>query len=62
MILVEDGRLLSEVMAKEHITADANLEAARGTRGLERMDQIKWAVLETSGGVSIVAKAGHSQA
>ena len=30
------------------------LAAARETHGLERMDQIKYAVLETSGGISIV--------
>lgn len=32
------------------------LTAARETQGLERMDQIKYAVLETSGGISILPR------
>jgi uncharacterized membrane protein YcaP (DUF421 family) len=34
------------------------MEAARRLRGLERMDQIKLAVLEVSGGITIVPKDG----
>lgn len=56
LILVQDGELLEKVMAKEQVGADDILAAARQTQGLERMDQIKWAVLETSGGISIVPK------
>lgn len=57
VILVEDGRMLDAVMRKEHISTDDVLAAARETQGLERLDQIKWAVLETSGGISVVPKA-----
>ncbi len=57
VILVADGEVLDEVLAKEHINAEEILEAARKTQGLERMDQIKWAVQETSGGISIVPKS-----
>jgi uncharacterized membrane protein YcaP (DUF421 family) len=32
------------------------LEAARHLHGLERMDQVKYAVLERSGGISIVPR------
>jgi uncharacterized membrane protein YcaP (DUF421 family) len=32
------------------------LMAARETQGLERMDQIKYAVLEKSGGISIIPR------
>ena len=32
------------------------LAAARSLQGLERMDQIKYAVLERSGGISIIAR------
>lgn len=56
LILVEDGKVLRKVMAKEHLSEDDILNAARQTQGLERLDQIKWAVLETSGGISIVPK------
>ncbi|MBO0610338.1 DUF421 domain-containing protein [Myceligenerans salitolerans] len=57
VVIVEDGRPLEDVMTKEQITTDDVLSAARGSQGLERMDQIKWAVLESSGGISIVPKS-----
>lgn len=56
VVLVSDGRPLDDVIAKEHLTTDDILSSARQTQGLERLDQIKWAVLETSGGISIVPK------
>ncbi|GAA4430420.1 DUF421 domain-containing protein [Georgenia halophila] len=56
VVLVENGKQLRTVMAKEQVTADDILSSARQTQGLERMDQIKWAVLETSGGISVVPK------
>lgn len=56
VVVVENGRALEGVMSKEQITTDDVLSAARESQGLERMDQIKWAVLETSGGISIVPK------
>lgn len=57
VIVVENGRPLKEAMTKEQITTDDVLSAARESQGLERMDQIKWAVLEASGGISIVPKS-----
>lgn len=56
LVLVEDGRLLEDVLAKEHLSREDVLAAARETQGLERLDQIRWAVLETSGGISVVPK------
>jgi uncharacterized membrane protein YcaP (DUF421 family) len=43
-------------MRRERVNEDDVLAAARQTQGLERMDQIKYAVLETSGGISIVPR------
>jgi uncharacterized membrane protein YcaP (DUF421 family) len=57
LVLIEDGRVLHDVMAKAHVDVEEILEAARENQGLERVDQIKWAVLETSGGISVVPKA-----
>lgn len=57
LVLIEDGRVLHGVMAKAHVDVDEILAAARESQGLERVDQIKWAVLETSGGISVVPKA-----
>ena len=54
LIIVEHGRPLKERMDKERIDEDDVLNAARERFGLERLDQIKYAVLERSGGISII--------
>lgn len=56
VVLVEDGRPLPDVMKREQITTEDVMSSARLNQGLERMDQIRWAVLETSGGISIVPR------
>jgi uncharacterized membrane protein YcaP (DUF421 family) len=56
VVLLEDGRLLQDAMAKEHVSEDDIMSAARSTRGLESLEQIKFAVMETSGGISIVPR------
>lgn len=57
LVLVDHGRLLQERLAKTYVTESDVLQAARQTQGLERLDQIKYAVLETSGGISIIPMA-----
>jgi uncharacterized membrane protein YcaP (DUF421 family) len=58
VIIVEHGRPLQERMARERIDASDVLEAARRWRGLERMEQIKYAVLERDGHITIVPEDG----
>lgn len=53
-ILVENGKVLTTRMRRARITEDNILEAARRHHGLERMDQIKFAILEATGDISIV--------
>jgi uncharacterized membrane protein YcaP (DUF421 family) len=53
-ILVEHGTLLSNRMRRARITEEEILEAARYEHGIERLDQIKFAVLEASGKISII--------
>jgi uncharacterized membrane protein YcaP (DUF421 family) len=60
LVVVEDGRPLKERMDKARIDESDILAAARELQGLERMDQIKYAVLERSGGVSIIPKPGEA--
>ncbi len=55
-VVVEDGKPLLEVMHRARIDESDILAAARELQGLERMDQIKFAVLERSGGISIIPK------
>lgn len=54
LVVVEDGRPIRERMMKSHIDEADILTAARERQGLERMEQIKYAVLERSGGISII--------
>ncbi|MEH1834145.1 MAG: YetF domain-containing protein [Nostoc sp.] len=54
LVIVEEGRPLKDRMAKARVDEDDILTAARQLQGLERMDQIKYAVLERSGGISII--------
>jgi uncharacterized membrane protein YcaP (DUF421 family) len=54
LVLMEDGRLIHDHMRRSKVSEDDILEQARIAHGLERMDQIKYAVLERTGGISIV--------
>jgi uncharacterized membrane protein YcaP (DUF421 family) len=45
-------------MDKARVDESDVLSAARELQGLERMEQIKYAVLERSGGISIVPQPG----
>jgi uncharacterized membrane protein YcaP (DUF421 family) len=53
-IIVEHGRPISDLMDRARVDVDDVLDAAREKLGLERLDQIKYAVLEKSGGISII--------
>lgn len=57
-VIVENGRPLGDQMRWARITEDDVLEAARRLQGLERLDQIKYAVVEVSGGITIVPQDG----
>ena len=54
VILVENGSPLRERMDQVRIDEMDILAAARLSQGLERMDQIKYAVLERNGALSII--------
>jgi uncharacterized membrane protein YcaP (DUF421 family) len=56
LVLVEDGKPFEDRLKQERIDISEILAAARQTQGLARMDQIKYAVLEQTGGISIVPK------
>ncbi|HEX2136892.1 MAG TPA: YetF domain-containing protein [Microvirga sp.] len=53
-IIVENGRPLEDRMRKARVDEDDVMEAARRLQGIERMDQIKYAVLEVSGGITVI--------
>jgi len=59
MIIVEHGRPLKDLMKKARVDEDDVMASARESHGLERMDQIKYAVLESSGGISIIPNSNR---
>ncbi|MGN6087865.1 MAG: DUF421 domain-containing protein [Actinomycetales bacterium] len=62
VLIVNHGEPLEEVMRREHISVEEILSAARETQGIGRLDQIKYAVLETSGGISVVPQEQPAEA
>lgn len=58
MLLVENGRTIDKTLHKERIDKADILATARKDHGLERLDQIKYAVLERDGTISIVPREG----
>jgi uncharacterized membrane protein YcaP (DUF421 family) len=56
LILVEDGRPVEKNLRSERLNIDDIAEEARG-QGIERLDEIKWCVLETSGTMSFIKAA-----
>jgi uncharacterized membrane protein YcaP (DUF421 family) len=59
-IIVEHGRPLEERMNLLRVDVEDVLEAARRTRGIHRLDQIRYAVLERDGHISVIPEAGCS--
>ncbi|HET7584280.1 MAG TPA: YetF domain-containing protein [Gemmatimonadaceae bacterium] len=56
VVIVEDGMLHRDRMAKERVDEADILAAARERQGLARLDQIAYAVVERSGGITIVPR------
>lgn len=56
MIIVENGQILSKRLNKARLSEPDILEAARNAHGLERVDQVKFAILEKNGKISIIPK------
>ncbi len=56
IVILDNGRLLKDRMQRSTIDEQDILTAAREVHGIERLDQIKYAVLETSGTITIVPR------
>lgn len=54
LVIVADGRPIEERMRMARVDELAVMASARELQGLERMDQIKYAVLERNGTISII--------
>ena len=58
LVLVEEGRVLEDRMLKARVTADDVLEQARLLQGIRSFDQIRYAVLERGGSITVIPKSG----
>jgi uncharacterized membrane protein YcaP (DUF421 family) len=54
-VLVDDGRVLERNLARERLTRDEVLEQARQNQ-IGSFDEIRLAILETSGQISFITK------
>jgi uncharacterized membrane protein YcaP (DUF421 family) len=55
IVLVEDGKPILRNLKRERIALEELLEEARSAQ-MESLDDVKWAVLETSGNISFIKK------
>ena len=55
LIVVQEGKPIEKNMRGNRITVDDVAEEARG-QGIESLDKVKWAVLETSGKITFIEK------
>lgn len=56
LLLIENGKLHEKIMRKERVDESDILAAARELQGIERIDQIKHAIVEASGGITVIPK------
>ncbi|MBE7377016.1 DUF421 domain-containing protein [Pseudomonas lopnurensis] len=57
MILVEYGKTIKSRLVRARVDESDILEAARSTQGLESINQIKFAILEKDGKISIIPQS-----
>ncbi|MEE1864888.1 DUF421 domain-containing protein [Pseudomonas auratipiscis] len=55
-LVVEHGRFLHHRMRRARLTEDDILESARDSQGIEKLEQIKFAIIERNGKISVIAE------
>lgn len=55
-VLIEEGRVLDDRMRRARVDLDDVMTQARLSHGLERLDQVRYAVLERDGRISIIPR------
>jgi uncharacterized membrane protein YcaP (DUF421 family) len=55
LVVVEDGRVLERNLQRERLTVEELQEQARQSQ-ISSLDDVQWAVLETSGQISFITK------
>jgi uncharacterized membrane protein YcaP (DUF421 family) len=62
LVLIEHGHVFRDRLRAERVDLDDVLSAARQLHGLERLDQIRYAVLERNGEISIIPESDKASA
>jgi uncharacterized membrane protein YcaP (DUF421 family) len=57
VVILEDGRPIEDRMRRARLDEGDILAAGRQSQGVERLDQIKYAVLERSGSISVIPRS-----
>ena len=60
VVLVENGRLLEDPMNRERVSP-GEIFAQMHQSGLYRLEQVRWAILETDGRIAIIPSQGEAQ-
>jgi uncharacterized membrane protein YcaP (DUF421 family) len=58
LILIQDGELLRDRMEKVRVDEEDIMEAAHGQEGIATLDEIRYAILERNGDITIIPKKG----
>jgi uncharacterized membrane protein YcaP (DUF421 family) len=56
VVLLDDGKLITEHMRKERVDEADILTAARENFGIEKLDDVRYAILERTGTISIIPR------
>jgi uncharacterized membrane protein YcaP (DUF421 family) len=56
LVVVQDGKPIEKNLKRERLTLDDLAEAARH-EGIAKLDEVAWAVMETSGQISFIKKS-----
>ena len=62
LLLVDRGRVRREWLDRERVDEEDILHAARHLHGIGTMDEIRYAVLEDSGGITVIPERGAARA
>lgn len=57
VVLIDDGEPIERHMQRARVDESDILERARQSQGLERLDDVKYAVLERDGSISIIPRS-----
>jgi len=56
VIVLQDGKPIERNLRRNRITVDELAAAARQQEGIGSLDEVEWAVLETSGAISFITR------